>query len=143
MTTLLIMQGLVFAVFCSFIADNKNRNSMAWFALGFLFSIVSLIALVGVSTLDQTQDVIANQLQNRRWIVIMGILILVGAGLNYSRQHLLLPDWILSVVPSPDYKMRTTDEQFTRSFGALQTKYLNAPEGQQYSGVLEKISLVE
>ena len=42
--------GLVIAVVmgiaCAFIASNKGRRGVLWFALGFLFSIISLIIIL-------------------------------------------------------------------------------------------------
>ena len=43
--------GVVFGVFCSFVASEKNRDPVAWFILGFLFQIVPLLALLGVPAL--------------------------------------------------------------------------------------------
>jgi hypothetical protein len=42
------IQGVVFGGFCSFVAKEKGRNNIDWFILGFLFSLVALIAICGV-----------------------------------------------------------------------------------------------
>jgi hypothetical protein len=46
--TVLIIQGIIFGGFCSFIASQKNRNSSNWFYLGFLFSILAVLALIAI-----------------------------------------------------------------------------------------------
>lgn len=51
---LLFFQGLAFGGFCAFIATNKQRDTFGWFALGFLFSFVALVALVAVSPAEAT-----------------------------------------------------------------------------------------
>ncbi len=45
--------GVVFGAFCFFVASEKNRDPIAWFFLGFLFQIVPLLALIGVSALPK------------------------------------------------------------------------------------------
>lgn len=52
----LIIQGLVFGFFCSYIAKEKNRDGTAWFWLGFLFSILAVLALIAVPKTDQNSD---------------------------------------------------------------------------------------
>lgn len=49
---ILIVQGLVFGFFCSYIAREKNRDSGSWFWLGFAFSILAVLALVAVPKRD-------------------------------------------------------------------------------------------
>ena len=44
----LIAQSFVFAGFCAFVAREKGRDGGSWFWLGLLFSLVALIALVGL-----------------------------------------------------------------------------------------------
>jgi hypothetical protein len=46
------IQGLVFAFFCGYIAEEKGRSSGTWFLLGFFFSIVAVLALVAVPRID-------------------------------------------------------------------------------------------
>jgi hypothetical protein len=43
-----ILQAFVFGGFCSFIGNQKGRNAGNWFVLGFLFSIIALLALIAV-----------------------------------------------------------------------------------------------
>ena len=51
---LLLFQGLIFGFFCSYVAREKNRNSAAWFWLGFFFSFIALIALAAVPAIAAT-----------------------------------------------------------------------------------------
>lgn len=37
--------GIIFGCFCAFLAKQKNRDTGAWFILGFLFSLIALIAI--------------------------------------------------------------------------------------------------
>ena len=48
---LVCAQALIFAGFCSFVAGEKNRSQSSWWFLGLIFSIIALIALVGVPPL--------------------------------------------------------------------------------------------
>lgn len=43
-----VFQALVFGGFCSFIGNQKGRSAGNWFVLGFLFSIIALLALIAV-----------------------------------------------------------------------------------------------
>jgi hypothetical protein len=52
----LLLQGVIFGGFCSFIAGQKNREAAGWFVLGFLFSLVALLALVAVPTVDKASQ---------------------------------------------------------------------------------------
>ena len=46
MSPLLVIPALLtFGIFCSYIASQKNRNPVAWFFLGFFFSLIALIAI--------------------------------------------------------------------------------------------------
>lgn len=40
-----VIWGIIFGAFCAYLAKQKNRDSGAWFALGFLFSLIALIAI--------------------------------------------------------------------------------------------------
>lgn len=51
---ILVIQGLVFGFFCSYIAREKNRDSASWFCLGFAFSILAVLALIAVPKRDAT-----------------------------------------------------------------------------------------
>ncbi|MDP2035913.1 MAG: tetratricopeptide repeat protein, partial [Ignavibacteria bacterium] len=50
----MFIQALVFGVFCYFVANEKNRNARDWFLLGFLFSIIALLALMAVPPLNNS-----------------------------------------------------------------------------------------
>lgn len=48
------LNGLVFGGGCAILASNKNRDVVGWFVLGFLFSLVALLVIVGLSPLEAT-----------------------------------------------------------------------------------------
>jgi|WetSurMetagenome_2_1015567.scaffolds.fasta_scaffold359261_1 hypothetical protein len=41
---------LAIGAFCGFIAKEKHQNESAWFFLGLLFSVIALLAVVGLPT---------------------------------------------------------------------------------------------
>lgn len=41
----IIIWGIIFGAFCSFLAKQKKRDQGSWFALGFFFSLIALIAI--------------------------------------------------------------------------------------------------
>ena len=51
--------GYICAGFCAYVAKAKNLNRTNWFSLGFLFSIIALIALIGLPVGEH------NKIQNR------------------------------------------------------------------------------
>ncbi|MGZ8916420.1 MAG: hypothetical protein ACXW1Z_25335, partial [Methylobacter sp.] len=54
--TVLIIQGIIFGGFCAFIASQKNRDSGAWFFLGFYFSILAVLALIAIPKENSTDQ---------------------------------------------------------------------------------------
>lgn len=48
---IIILQGIIFGAFSSFIAKEKNRDSGGWFVLGFFFSLLAILALIGLPKL--------------------------------------------------------------------------------------------
>lgn len=54
---LLIVQGLVFGFFCSYIAKEKNRDGQSWFWLGFFFSILAVLALIAVPKIESDASI--------------------------------------------------------------------------------------
>ena len=50
---ILILQSIIFGFFSSFIAREKNREPISWFILGFLFSIITILALVAIPKVEQ------------------------------------------------------------------------------------------
>jgi hypothetical protein len=54
--TLLLIDGLIFGFFCSFIAKQKNRDASSWFWLGFFFSFIALIALISVPKVESKRE---------------------------------------------------------------------------------------
>jgi hypothetical protein len=57
MSPQLALLGLfIFGIFCSFIASQKNRNPIAWFFLGFFFSLIALIAIAAMPSISQKKS---------------------------------------------------------------------------------------
>ena len=54
--TLLIIQGIIVGSFSGFVAREKGRDPLAWFFNGFLFSIVGLIAICGVPSVNRSSE---------------------------------------------------------------------------------------
>jgi hypothetical protein len=50
----LVIQGIVFGGFSAFIASQKKRSSTSWFFLGFIFSLLAILALIAVPNLEKT-----------------------------------------------------------------------------------------
>ncbi len=51
--TAFLVHGVVFATFCWVVANEKNRDLTGWTLAGFVFGIITLIALSGLSTLKK------------------------------------------------------------------------------------------
>lgn len=43
-----LISGGVIGIFCSYLADQKGHSGSAWFVLGFLFSFLALLVLIGL-----------------------------------------------------------------------------------------------
>lgn len=43
-----LISGVIFGFFCSYLADKKGHGGCAWFVLGFLFSFLALLVLIGL-----------------------------------------------------------------------------------------------
>ena len=43
-----LVLGVIFGFFCSYLADKKGHGGCAWFLLGFLFSFLALLVLIGL-----------------------------------------------------------------------------------------------
>lgn len=52
----LLIQALVFGFFCSYIAGEKNRSKSNWFVLGFLFSILAVLALMAIPKIENDKS---------------------------------------------------------------------------------------
>ena len=44
----ILIQAIICGGFCAFVASHKGRSAGVWFALGFLFSFIALLALMAV-----------------------------------------------------------------------------------------------
>ncbi|WP_105440070.1 hypothetical protein [Neorhizobium sp. T25_13] len=53
LTLIIFSTGLIFGGACAILAANKNRDPFGWFALGFFFSLVSLIVIAALSPGEQ------------------------------------------------------------------------------------------
>lgn len=51
---LLLIQGMVVGLLCSYVAGQKNRSKFNWFILGFFFSLLALVALAAIPTLHSS-----------------------------------------------------------------------------------------
>ena len=58
----LLIQGIVFGFFCGYVAGQKGRSTVTWFVLGFLFSFISLLALIA---LPKTEPIHERNLNSR------------------------------------------------------------------------------
>jgi hypothetical protein len=58
-----VIQGIVCAGFCGFVAGEKNRDSFGWMVLGLFFGTIALLALIGVPTI-KVQSNVANAVSN-------------------------------------------------------------------------------
>jgi len=52
----LIIQGVISGGFCAYIASQKNKDSSEWFVLGFLFSILAVLALIAIPNENNTDQ---------------------------------------------------------------------------------------
>ncbi len=50
--TVLVVHGLIFGVFCQFVAYQKGRDGVTWFYIGFFFGVIALLALIGLGKPD-------------------------------------------------------------------------------------------
>lgn len=139
----LALQGMVFGLFCAFIAKSKNRNMVGWFYLGFLFSIIALIALVGVPALDQTENTKADQRKSYGIIIFWVAFTLIGTGFTFAWQNLWLPDSLYASFPSPAYKLKVLLANFNSSNDVLQSRYNQASGRGKYYNIQEQIDLVD
>jgi cytochrome bd-type quinol oxidase subunit 2 len=53
---IILLQAFFCACFCSFIAQEKKRDKVAWFLNGLFFSLIALIAISGVPALLPTDE---------------------------------------------------------------------------------------
>ena len=51
---IIITQGIIIGGFSGFIAKEKNRDQAGWFFLGFLFSLLAVIAIAAVPKLEKS-----------------------------------------------------------------------------------------
>ncbi|MBA4312191.1 MAG: hypothetical protein C0417_06135 [Chlorobiaceae bacterium] len=78
MILIFLIQAIIFGSFCAFIAREKNRYSIGWFFLGFLFSLIALLALIAVPTAPKLDD---PRQSNKRTVALLGwifLYILIG-----------------------------------------------------------------
>lgn len=95
-----LIQAFVFGAFCSFIAKEKNRDGAGWFCLGFLFSLIALLALIAVPKLEKQAQVQAQAPPQpalppppptptktkiiRLILILVGTLLLLAAGMIFK-----------------------------------------------------------
>lgn len=57
LTTIIILQALIFGGFSAWLAKQKNRDMLGWFILGALFSFIALIAIAAVPSPPSSKSV--------------------------------------------------------------------------------------
>jgi len=139
----LVIQGIVFGLFCAFVAKSKNRNMVGWFYLGFLFSIVALLTLVGVPALNQTQTAKADQRKNYGIIAFWVAFTIMCTGFAFAWHNLYLPESVYEIFPAPAYKLRILEDNFDGSFRQLQSRFTQVGISEKSSIVDQEIELVE
>jgi hypothetical protein len=55
---LILLQCVVCAFFCSYVAKEKGKNGESWFIIGLLFGIIALIALIAIPSQSIKADTI-------------------------------------------------------------------------------------
>jgi len=53
---IIIFYSIAFGIFSSYLAKEKNRDSLSWFLLGFFFGLVALLTLIGLPKLENVDD---------------------------------------------------------------------------------------
>lgn len=56
-----LIQAIVFGLFCGYIAKEKGRSYEGWFVLGFFFSILAVLALIAIPKADSASNSIDDQ----------------------------------------------------------------------------------
>jgi hypothetical protein len=49
---------VIMGIVCAIVAHQKRRNVIGWFFLGVLFSLISLVVLIFLPTIEDTKDTI-------------------------------------------------------------------------------------
>lgn len=62
---IILLQALILGGFCSFIAKEKGRNAGRWFFLGFLFSVLAILALIAVPRQENKTAIGRKQIDNK------------------------------------------------------------------------------
>ena len=81
---LYIISGVIFGLFTSHLAESKGYSSGIWFLLGFLFSLIALLVMVGM---PKAQENPAYQKEQAAAVVLTE---------KDKRQNLLT--WLLAVI---------------------------------------------
>jgi hypothetical protein len=58
LVAIILLQAVVFGSFTSFVAREKQRGALAWFFLGFFFSLIALLALMAVPAKQVPETVV-------------------------------------------------------------------------------------
>jgi hypothetical protein len=51
-----LIYGVSLAGFCAWLAEEKGRDGMRWFWLGFLFGFIALLAIAGAPVLEEEEE---------------------------------------------------------------------------------------
>ena len=57
---IILLQGVILGSFTAYVAKEKKRDALAWFFLGFFFSLIALLALMAVPA-KQVSETIARR----------------------------------------------------------------------------------
>lgn len=108
----LLVQGLIFGFFCAYIASQKNRDGLSWFLLGFLFSLLALLALIAVPVVEQIKP----DLKNTNLSTLEGLKVVsVGDG-EAKKRGILEGDILYAYADSPiknDENMRNLMSKYS------------------------------
>ena len=130
-------------LFSAFIAKNKNRSMVTWFYLGLFFSIVPLIALVGIPTLPQVERTRRSRVSSYLIIILSITILLGGIALFYSWSNLYLPEYIYEQYPAPAYELKKVREEFDATYARLQSSYESLSTSGKSNLVGQQIELID
>jgi uncharacterized paraquat-inducible protein A len=68
LVVIILFQAVIVGSFTAFIAKEKKRDALAWFVLGFFFSLIALLALIAVPTKKVSETILRrNTISQTKW----------------------------------------------------------------------------